>query len=240
MARVGDNYLELVDKFIFMGGEIRHMNMTEEQKLRTMISYEAYQVWMSNKQIKAMDLCRRISSRIYSDMLERSHHDEYYAELCERLNVRPGKQREYSKLSNDVATFDHLVGRFNTPTINIEKAKVIDASDWLLTEGMKNGNERSVTSGAKLKMDLFKGFDERQQGFEDIAETDINITGDVSVVKPDRENYSEEYLKKLADQYGISQREVEDLMLNDKGEYETAPKSVEREKDIYERSEEEV
>ena len=39
--KVSDKYLALVDKFIFMGGSIRHMAMTEEQKLRTLIAYEA-------------------------------------------------------------------------------------------------------------------------------------------------------------------------------------------------------
>lgn len=237
MAKVGDNYLELVDKFIFMGGSIRHMAMTEEQKLRTMIVYEVYQIWISNKQIKPMDVCRRVSSRIYADMLARAEHDATYAELCQKLNIRPGMNREYSKLANDVATLDHLVGRFNAPTLNFEKHKVIDASDWLITEGMKSGNDRSVINGAKLKMDLFKGFDERQQGFDNIAETDINITGDVSVVKPDKENYSDEFKKQLAIKNGLTVHEVEDLLMNDKGEYETAPQEEEREPDIFERAE---
>ena len=37
--KVSDKYLSLVDKFIFMGGSIRHMAMTEEQKLRTLRTY---------------------------------------------------------------------------------------------------------------------------------------------------------------------------------------------------------
>lgn len=237
MAKVSDNYLELVDKYIFMGGEIRHMNMTEEQKLRTMITYEAYQVWIGNKQIKAMDLCRRISTRIYGDMLERAKHNEEYAALCERLGIRPGKPREYSKLSNDVATLDHIIGRFNNPAVNIEKHKVIDATDWLITEGMKNGYGSDVEKGIKWKMALHNNFDERQQGFENIADTDINITGDVSVVKADRENYSDEFKEKMMKKHGLTMREVEDLMMNDQGEYETAPVEEEDERDIFERSE---
>ena len=63
--------------------------------------------------------------------------------------------RAYSKIANDVQTLDHIVGRFNQPTRNIEKAKVIDATDWLIEEGMKSGNDRSVSSGAEKKMKLF-------------------------------------------------------------------------------------
>lgn len=221
--RVGEKYLSTVEKFIFSGCSLRHMNMTEEQKLRTMIVYEAYQIWITDKQIRPMDICRRISARIYSDMLSRAEKDPVYRDLCAKLGIRPGVPRDYSRLSNDVQTLDHIIGRFNTPTANIEKAKVIDASDWLIEEGMKSGNDRAVKNGADLKMKLNKDFDEQQQGFENLADTDINITADVSVVKPDRKNYTEEEKRALAKQFGLPEKEVEDLILSAGGVYETAP-----------------
>ena len=231
--KVSEKYLSLVDKFIFMGTSLKHIAMNEEQKLRTLIAYEAYQVWMTNKQIRPMELCRRISARIYSDMLMRAEHDPHYKQLCEQLKIVPGKQRDYSRLANDVQTLDHIIGLFNAPTANIEKAKVIDASDWLIEEGMKSGNDRAVKNGADLKMRLFKDFDERQQGFENMANTDINITADVSVVKPDRTNYTEEQKREFAKRFGLPEKEVDDLIRNSEGVYETAPIEVEREHDIF-------
>lgn len=232
--RVGEKYLSTVEKFIFSGCSLRHMNMTEEQKLRTMIVYEAYQIWITDKQIRPMDICRRISARIYSDMLSRAGKDPVYRDLCEKLGIRPGVPRDYGRLSNDVQTLDHIIGRFNAPTANIEKAKVIDASDWLIEEGMKSGNDRAVKNGADLKMKLNKDFDEQQQGFENLADTDINITADVSVVKPDRKNYTEEEKRALAKQFGLPEKEVEDLILNAEGMYETAPMDgVEEAPDIF-------
>lgn len=233
--KVSEKYLTTVDKFIFNGLSIKHMAMTEEQKLRTMIAYEAYQIWMTNKQIRPMDLCRRISARIYGDMLLRAETDPYYADLCKKLNIRPGVPRDYHRLSNDVQTLDHIIGRFSNPTVNIEKAKVIDASDWLIEEGMKSGNDRAVKNGADLKMKLHKDFDEQQQGFENIADTDINITGDVSVVKPDRTNYTDEQKREFAKRFGLPEKEVEELIRNSEGIYETAPVEEEREPDFFER-----
>ena len=233
MAKVSDKYLSLVDKFIFGGLSIRHVAMNDEQKLRTMIVYEAYQVWMTNKQIRPTDLCRRIASRIYGDMLLRADTDATYAALCDKLDIRPGVPRRYDKLANDVETFDYLVGRFNAPTANIEKAKVIDASDWLIEEGMKNGNDRAVKNGVDIKMKLHRDFDEREQGYDNIANTDINITGDVSVVKPDRQNYTEEQKRAFAKRFGLPEREVEELIRNADGVYETAPMEQEKEFDIF-------
>ena len=233
MAKVSDKYLSVVDKFIFNGLSIKHVAMTEEQKLRTMIVYEAYQMWMTDKQIDPMDTCRRIASRIYGDMLMRAENDAHYAALCDKLNIRVGVPRDYDRLANDVYTFDHIVGRFHEPARNIEKAKVMDASDWLIREGMKSGNERSVKAGADIKMRIFKDFDEEKQGYDNIANTDINITGDVSVVKPDRQNYTDEEKREFAKRFGLPMREVEELVRNSDGVYETAPIEEEKEFDIF-------
>lgn len=232
--KVSDNYLSVVDKFIFSGVPIQHMRMTEEQKLRTLIAYEAYQVWMTNKQIRPMDLCKRISSRIYSDMLLRAESDPKYMELCKSLKIRPGVPRDYQRLCNDVQTLDHIIGRFSNPTVNIEKAKVIDSSDWLIEEGMKRGNENSVKSGAELKMKLYNNFDERESGYDNIANTDINITGDISVVKPDRKNYTEEQKREYAKRFGLPDKEVEELIRNSDGVYEFSGQvEEEEENDIF-------
>ena len=235
--KVSDKYLSLVDKFIFMGTSLKHIAMNEEQKLRTMIAYEAYQVWMTNKQIRPMELCRRISARIYSDMLMRAEHDPHYKQLCEQLKIEPGKQRDYSRLANDVQTLDHIIGLFNAPTANIEKAKVIDASDWLIEEGMKSGNDRAVKNGADLKMKLHKDFDAEQQGFDNLANTDVNITADVSVVKPDRTNYTDEQKRALAKKFGLPEKEVDELIRNSDGVYETASVEEVEEHDIFRENE---
>lgn len=233
MAKVSDKYLAVVDKFIYNGLSIKHVAMTEEQKLRTMIVYEVYQLWMTDKQINPMEMCRKVSSRIYGDLLVRAEGDAHYAALCERLGIRAGVPRNYDMLANDVYTFDYLVGRFSDPTRNVERAKVVDASDWLIREGMKSGNDRAVKNGADLKMRLFKDFDEQQEGFENLATTDINITGDVSVVKPDRQNYTEDQKRAFAKRFGLPEREVEELIRNADGVYETAPMEQEEEFDIF-------
>lgn len=236
--KVSDAFLEKVDKFIFMGGSIRHMAMTEEQKIRTMIAYEAYQVWLTNKFIRPTDLCRRIAARIYADMLEKAETDARYAEICRKMKIYPGSVRDYNRIANDVQVLEHIIGRFSVKCKNIEQAKVQEASDWLIEEGMKSGNDRAVKNGADLKMKLHKDFDEQAQGFDNIADTDINITGDVSVVKPDRVNYSEEEKKKLAKRFGLPDKEVEELFRNSDGVYETAPEDEEDEPDIFLESEE--
>lgn len=230
---LGSKYLSVLDKYIFMGGGLQHMDMSPAQKLRTMIVYEAYQVWMSNKQIRPMELCRRISSRIYGEMEERARVDETFKRILETNVIDPSKPRGMNALAKDVEALDHIIGRFNNPTVNIEKAKVIDASDWLIEHGQKTGDGRDVAKGAELKMKLNRDFDEREQGFDDIAKTDINITGDVSVVKSDKVNYTDEEKEAFARKYHLKPSEVIDMVKNDEGVYESAPMEEEEEEDIF-------
>ena len=102
---------------------------------------------------------------------------------------------------------------------------------------MKSGNDRAVKNGADLKMKLHKDFDEQQQGFDNLANTDVNITADVSVVKPDRANYTDEQKREFARKFGLPEKEVEELIRNSDGVYETAPLDAEEEHDIFRENE---
>ena len=53
-----------------------------------------------------------------------------------------------------------------------------------------------------------------------MASLDILITGDVSVIKGDLTNYSEEEKKKLMEKYKLTPTEVKEMVQNDDGVYE--------------------
>ena len=220
MAKVSDAYLDVLDKYLYHGlTSLEHVAMTPEQKLRTQIVYEAYQVWLSNKQVRPMELCKRIANRVYDQLLVQARRDPKTQAFVERCKIMEGKSRSTVELYNDVAAFNHIVGQFTAPVQHIEKAKVLDASDWLIEHGMQMGDGRDVAKGADLKMRMNKDFDEQQQGFEELANADMNITGDVSVVKSDRTNYTPEQRREYAKRFGLSEKEVIYLVQNAEGTF---------------------
>ena len=227
MSKLGDSYLDLLEKWLHHGYSLQSSKMTAEQKLRTQIVYEAYQVWLQNKQIRPLDLCQRISARTYEQLLRTSTHDEKIAAFISSAGIREGMTRSMTQLYNDVKALNYIIGHFAAPTQHIEKAKVVDASDWLINHGMQTGDGRDVAKGADIKMRLYKDFDEKELGYEDLANTDVNITEDVSVVKPDRKNYTDEQKKAFAKRYGISEREVVTMIETEDGVYEAAKKDDE-------------
>jgi len=225
MAALRDGYLEILDKWLYKGyTTLDDMAMSPQQKLRTQLVYEAYQVWLQNKQINPMDLCRRIAARTYEQMLIQAERDPKMKAFLERCNVRKGKKRSVIELYNDVQALNHIVATFTAPTADIEKAKVVDASDWLIQHGKQTGDGRDVGKGSELKMRLNKDFDAQEAGYENMANTDVNITGDVSVVKPGRSNYTEEQKRAFAKRFDISEKEVVDLIKTDDGTYEPIEK----------------
>ena len=211
----------MLDKWLYNGySTLDGMAMTPPQKLRTQIVWEAYQVWLQNKQINPMDLCRKVSHRLYKQLLDKSSYDADTKAFLEDAGIREGSVRTPSELSKDVATLNHIIATFTAPTADIEKAKVVDASDWLIQHGKRTGDGRDVAKGADLKMRLHKDFDAKEAGYEDMANTDISITSDVSVVKPGRTNYTDEQKKALAKQYNITVNEVVTLEQNADGVWE--------------------
>ena len=240
MAVVSDKYLALLDKHLMGGVPIERMNMTDAQRLRSSIVFEAYKLWTYDKMVSPLELVRRVSRRMYNDMLSTAQYDPEMKKRCAELGIDKDTVRSHTELCNDVAALNHIVGHFDAPTANIEKAKVIEATDWMIREGMKMGDARAVGKGADLKMALNSNFEAKKNDYDNIAQTAINITGDVSVIKMDRVNYTDEDKKKLAKRYGLTMDDTDKILGSDKGEYvEFEPIEEEPEVDYIESAEQE-
>ena len=236
MSALAPSYFDLVERWILGGLSIEQMKMTPDRRFRAMLAYEAYQIWLTDKQIRPTDIMRRISSRNYAYLLQKATEGDARAqEYVTALNIHPGKTRTLTELSNDVALFNHLVGYFSTPTDHIERAKVMDASDWLIREGMKMGDARSVKSGADLKMQLHNNFQEKESPTDQMPSVEINSTGDVSVSKRDGVNLTEEEKRRIGRRYGLTERQVTEMVQNADGTWQMPAEEpdVESQKDVF-------
>lgn len=230
MSKPSEKYFDKVERWLLGGITIDKMIMSPDQRFRALLAYEAYQLWLSDKQIRASEVMRRLAAREYPVLLQKAADGDPKAqEYVAAMNIRPGIPRTPTEISNDVALFNHIIGRFDTPTENIERAKVQDASDWLIREGMKMGDPRSVKSGADLKMQLNNNFQEKEDVAGQMPNADINITADVSVVKRDRINYTDEERKKMARRYGLTEKQVIDMIQNADGSWQMPDEAPEPE-----------
>lgn len=213
MSRPSANFLDKVERWVMAGVPIEKMAMKPEQRFRAKLAYEAYQIWLQDKQIKPTDIMRRLANREYPIILKKAADgDELAQSYVDAMNIRPGVSRTFTEIANDVAVLNHLVSRFNVPTDDIEKAKVQDASDWLIRTGMDKGDSRSVKSGIDTKMMLYDNFRQKETAADQISVAQINITGDVSIVKRDRQNYDPKYIESMRRKYGLSKSDVIEMV----------------------------
>lgn len=236
MSLPSKKYFELVERWILGGLSIDQMAMSADRRFRAMLVYEAYQVWLQDKQIRPSDIIRRIAAREYPFFLRKAEEgNEKAAEYVRVLNIRPNVPRSVTEISNDVALLNYLIGRFDTPIDNIERAKVVDASDWLMREGMKMGDARSVKAGADLKMQLYDNFKDKENPADQMPNMEINITGDVTVIKRDRVNYTDEEKAKMGRKYGLTRKQSIELFQQPDGSWQMPDEQPEQEpeKDVF-------
>ena len=233
MSLPSKEYLSRIEKWLLGGLTLERMNMTLVQKFRARLAYEAYQVWMQNKQIRPADLMRRLAARDYDELLYQAAQGNEDAQLyVGALRIRKDEPRTVSEISNDVYVFNWLVGRFSTSESHINRAKYQDAADWLLRTGMQMGGKEGISAvdkGAEKLRVLENNFQEQENAADSMAGMDMQITGDVSVIKSDRVNYTEEEKKRLAAKYHLTPTEVRDMIQNEDGIYE----AVDEEKDPF-------
>ncbi len=233
MSLPSKEYLSRIEKWLLGGLTLERMNMTLVQKFRARLAYEAYQVWMQNKQIRPADLMRRLAARDYDELLRQAAQGNEDAQLyVGALRIRKDEPRTVSEISNDVYVFNWLVGRFSTSESHINRAKYQDAADWLLRTGMQMGGKEGISAvdkGAEKLRVLENNFQEQENAADSMAGMDMQITGDVSVIKSDRVNYTEEEKKRLAAKYHLTPTEVRDMIQNEDGIYE----AVDEEKDPF-------
>jgi len=220
MSKPSTNYLEKVERWILGGVPIEKMAMRPDQRFRAVIAYEAYQIWLQDKQIQPMTVMRNLANREYPILLQKAKEGNVMArEYVESLKIRPGVPRTPAELANDVAVLNHLVSRFNVPVDAIEMAKVQDASDWLLREGKKMGDARAVKAGSDIKMQLYDSFKQKEDAADAMPGVLINITGDVSVIKRDRKNLTEAEIESLRRKFQLSKTDIEEMYQEQDAEY---------------------
>lgn len=230
MSQPSTTYLRRIEQWLMGGISLERMNMSIVQRYRAKLVYEAYQVWMQDHMIDPTDLLRRIAAREYAISLKQARFgDEKAVQDVQALNIREGVPRSINEISNDVYVLNWMVKRFATSTRDIDKAKVLSSADWLMKTGKAQRNDRAVTSGAKILMDIYQNFNEKENPADEMPSTDINITGDVTIVDSTRTNLSDEERKRLERKYNLTPNEVRELKEQEDGSYAVVDNEEENE-----------
>jgi hypothetical protein len=234
MSKPSPEYLSKVETCFRNNITLAHANMTTVQKFRTQIVYEAFQFWLNDKDIRPMQLLSRIAARDYDIILNKADSgDELSQAQVKDLNIRPGVGRSINELSNDVYVLNWFINRYTPDTTAIEKARDKESISWIITEGKKCGDRTAVANGVKMSMTINDNYKEKDNAADQIPNTLINISGDVSIVRSNDSNYTEEEKKALRDKFGVTEKDILEFKENENGIMEAVDDDDAEEKDIF-------
>lgn len=218
MSNVSQSTLMRIDKWLGNGLSIETMFPKPEQRYRMKLCYEFYMRWVQNKDIDPRTTCRNIARRDYEMFINQAAQGNHEAtEMMQALHITVNDEgivmpRTITELNNDVAVCNHIIRFFTTDESPRHKAMYLSGAEWLIKTGKQQGNDRAVDKGMQHLANVYGNFQEEKDATEEMPDMGhIAITQDVSIVKRDRVNYTDEYKRKMARKYGLTAKDMQDI-----------------------------
>lgn len=238
MSQPTQNYIDKVVRWAYGQIDLQQMNMRPDQRFRARLALECYHKFMENTSVPIRQMVRRIAARDYALLVKNAAMGiEDAQEMVEALGITQDpatgvvSTRSETNIANDIYVINQLCARLNVSKQHIQKAMYEDNITWLMGFGRKTGNVSAIKEAQrnleKINND-FRGDDDPQ---EQMPNTQINITGDVSVVKEGRQSLSDDERKRLMRKYGLTEKEYAQELEEINGVWQ-AP-DEEEEKDIF-------
>ena len=201
MSQITQGTLARIDKWLAQGISIETMFPNLEQRYRMQLCAEYYKRWVQNKDIDPRTTCRNKEAVAMIQALGITVDDEG--------NV---KNRTITEINNDVAVCNHIIRFFTTDESPRHKAMYLSSAEWLIRTGKQQNNDRAVDKGMQALANIYGNFQEEKDATDEMPDMSrIAITQDVSIVKRDRINYTEEEKLRLARKYGLTAKDMREI-----------------------------
>lgn len=215
MSQLSQNYVDKVVRWTHGGVAIEKMNMTLEQKFRAQLCLESYRVFMNNRSVPIRTIVKNIAARDYKQLMDCADMgNQASIEMARALGVHRDAEtgaislRSETNISNDIWLVNQLLARLNTSKKYIHLAMVEANVEWLSEYGRQTGTWQAVKEANQEMFKLHNDFKDDDDPQEQMPNTNINITGDVSVVKEGRESLTDEQREALRKRFGLTDKEL--------------------------------
>ena len=218
MSAITENTLARINKWLSYGTSIETAFPKLEQRYRMQVCAEFYKRWTQNKDIDPRTVCRNIARRDYELFMNQAAQGNKEAQdmvlalhitIDDEGNIKP---RTVTELNNDVTVCNYLIRFFTTDESPRHKAMYLSSAEWLIRTGKQQNNDRAVDKGMQALANVYGNFQEEKDATDEMPDMSrIAITQDVSIVKRDRINYTEEEKLRLARKYGLTAKDMWDI-----------------------------
>ena len=218
MSQITQGTLARIDKWLAQGISIETMFPNLEQRYRMQLCAEYYKRWVQNKDIDPRTTCRNIARRDYELFINQAAQGNKEAvAMIQALGITVDdegnvKNRTITEINNDVAVCNHIIRFFTTDESPRHKAMYLSSAEWLIRTGKQQNNDRAVDKGMQALANIYGNFQEEKDATDDMPDMSrIAITQDVSIVKRDRVNYTDEEKLRLARKYGLTAKDMREI-----------------------------
>ena len=213
MSQPTQNYIDKVVRWAYGQIDLQRMNMRPDQRFRARLALECYHKFMENTAVPVRQMVKRLAARDYALLVKNAAMGiEDAQEMVAALGIKTDEggmvsSRSETEIANDIFVINQLCSRLNVSKQHIQKAMYEDNITWLMGFGRKTGNVSAIKEAQRNLEKINNDFRGDEDPQEQMPNTQINITGDVSVVKEGRQSLSDEERQKLMRKYGLTEKE---------------------------------
>jgi len=224
MSQPSPNYIEKVVRWTYGQVDLARMNMPLPGQFRARLALEVYMLWQQNKSGNIRRMVINIAARDYSTLMTNAELGNTEAqEMVKALGIRRDERgvvsaRRETEVANDIYVVNQLVGRLSVAKNHIQRAVYEDNIEWLIQFGKKTGNVTAMREAQRNLEKINNDFKEDANPADALKPgAERNITGDISIIKPDRQNYTEEELRQFAKKIGAKFEDVQEFVDGEDG-----------------------
>lgn len=240
MSALSPNYCNKVERWLLGGVPLERMNMRPDQRYRASLVTDVYRHWIENPSTSSpRKMLENFARRDYQILLRRAEtgdpddpRTQEAREMVEVLHITANGERSSNEISNDVALLNWLTGKLSTSKKHIHKAMFEANIEWMQNFGRETGTWQAVKQANQDLAKINNDFKDDEDPQEQMPNTKINITGDVSIIKSDRRSLDDAEREKLRKKYGLTAKEEMEMREAVEAEY-VEVKDEDDEKDIF-------
>ncbi len=219
MSQPSANYIEKVMRWTYGQIDLARINMPLPGQFRARLCLECYMLWQQNKSTNVRRIVQNIAARDYSTLMTNAELGNTEAqEMVKALGIRRDDRgvvsaRRETEIANDIYVVNQLVGRLSVSKNHIQRAMYEDNIEWLIQFGKKTGNVTAMREAQRNLEKINNDFKEDANPADAMKPgVERNITGDISIIKPDRTNYTDDELRQFAKKIGAKFEDVQEFV----------------------------
>ena len=230
MSQPSANYIDKVVRWTYGQVDLARMNMPLAGQFRARLALECYMLWQQNKTSNIRRMVQNIAARDYAMLMQNASLGSEEAQaMVKALGITRNEEtgvvsaRRETEIANDIYVVNQLVGRLSVAKNHIQRAMYEDNIEWLIGFARKTGNVTAMREAQRNLEKINNDFKDETNPADALKPgAERNITGDISIIKPDRTNYTEEELRAFAKKVGAKFEDVQEMIENENGVYVTA------------------